>query len=340
MLHGALLGAWWGVCVFAAMRASELGWGLVALDAGQGRDAFRWDEILHLLSARIGLGFIDGAWAVVPLASAAGALAGSLVTLISRVLQIDPEQIASRPLRELAQRKAHLLCWLAPGAALVLVACLPGATDWFWLPVFAWGAVLPFLLLHDDVVAAPARANAWRPNWPGAVAIGTAFGVLLVSGIADKAAGAAFELLPLPAGIAAQSVALLVGLLATVVATAAWLDRSGPRQLHLRLRGLLGRRSLGAMLAMQVRMAIVVAWLSPPFVVLAVSSIWVWTQLAEFAESGHLPFSASRLEWLRLIANEGLLSLAAMLAPVFTFCEGRLYRLVFPAQDSDIANAA
>lgn len=338
-IQGGMLGAWWGLCIVATVRASEIGWGVVALDPAKGRDVFRWDLIVHQVSTRAGLAFVHTAWDLIPLLAIAGALAGVLLSVGGHLLRVDREQLASRPLPELLRRRSHVAAWLAPGIGIALLACVPGLGQWLFLPTLAWGIAVPFLMLHDEVVAPPTEARAWRINWPGAKAVATSLAILFVAGVFDEVAGIVSELGPWPLAAIFQAGSLLVGLLAALLGTSVWLERSGPNELRASVRSLLGWRSLGAMLALQVRLAILAAWLVPPLLALVVSDVWIWPQLEELASTQHLATSANRFHFLRLFAENGPLLLFSMLAPVWTFAEGRLYRLLFPATPNPIALA-
>ena len=85
-IQGGMLGAWWGLCIVATVRASEIGWGVVALDPAKGRDVFRWDLIVHQVSTRAGLAFVHTAWDLIPLLAIAGGRIGHTATGIVLLL--------------------------------------------------------------------------------------------------------------------------------------------------------------------------------------------------------------------------------------------------------------
>jgi hypothetical protein len=334
-LHGALLGAWYGVLFLTLVRGTDHGWYL--FDASQPflDRAFGYEQmILKALERSYGVA-LPGLEVLVPMLIAFGAVSGFLLAALGQALRIDRPRNSLHAMLDIARSWRFLAVWLlAPLVfclAVVAFARVPAYLVFFCLPYFLFS---PFLAWNRKWLDEPGIASVPIPRWPGWRVLRSALivaipSILLKEGLerlGEWLGGAWPLLLVLPE----TALDIATGLLIIAI----WVDRFDFVQSAWAQRARLFRWPVfAAFLALQVRISVLVAWLFAPIMAGALFAIWVLPQLGQMlAERGQeLP---AFLNWLRPLLEYWWAFFLVML-PAITAVGGRLYVRVFPRSLND-----
>lgn len=330
-LHGALLAAWWGLWFFLLVRSSDRGWWLTDLSPSQLDEVFGFETILSKLAETyFGVAFVPSMEGLFMALIIVGALAGAWASMLMRHLRIDPERRSWQAMKDVLGDGRSLRILVALPLALCLLAGIGFGVVVAWMVAVVIALASPVLLLDRSSLSAPRLfdGGVLRWSWPGAWGALAAAGVLLADGLFDEVVDVSGKFLGWGWWLAGQIVSEATGIVAAILASAAWIDRMSWSRLKQSWRVLFRRDALATFLALDLRMLVIALWVAPPMMAWMVSSIWIVPSLQTVLEQ-----EGKRLPewWLqsRALASHGPV-LAYLLAPALVAISGRLYVRAFP----------
>jgi hypothetical protein len=326
-LHGALLGAWWGLVFLLLVRATDRGWWLLPYERVQLDRVFGYEHLmLPVIAHKLGFEF-PGLDMLVLLLIATGALVGFLCSIIGQWLRIDPEMESRRALVDVARSTKFLALFL--GLPLALAFAASAWSKGFWIACFLFGMLSPFLVSNRGWLAWIKVASVPRLRWPGWRVVLGAVVFTLACILFDAIVEGLGKLLGPLGSFLAFVLTLPLDAAMVLFAGAIWIDRFPRLQSVWAQRGrLLAWKPVAAFLALQVRMTVPFAWLFPVLIGAGLLSVFVLPQLEELLREqgrsmpGYL-YATSRLTrewfWWLLVA-----------LPALGAVYGRLYIRLFP----------
>jgi hypothetical protein len=330
-VHGALLGALWGLHFLLLVRATDRGWWLFDYAQADLDRFFGYERLLlPRVASQSGFWLLSDLDLLAVLACLCGATLGYLLAAIGQWLRMDPEQQSRRALLDVARSYRFVMVSL-----LLPLGLLVGSIylrDWFGL--VALGLAMAFVLAGSFLVwnrpwlATPGPLPLPRPAWPGWPVIRVALLLAVVAAVVDGLLDFAGKAGGAPGIAVVELPSTVFGALAALVLCANWVDRLDSRSLWAQRKALLGWRPISAFIAKDVRLGVLMMWPAAPLLACALASIWVVPQLESLlAEQGRALPMAFRL--MRLRSESWWLWLLA-LVPLLAACNGRLYVSLFP----------
>ena len=326
-LHGALLGAWWGLAFLLLVRATDRAWWLLPYDRVQLDRVFGYEHLmLPVLARKLGIEF-PGLDILVLLLVAMGAVVGFLCAALGQWLRIDPEMESRHALVDVARSTRFLALFL--GLPLVLAIAASVWSKGFWIPCFVFGMLSPFLVSNRDWLEWTRVAPVPRPRWPGWRVVLGALVFTLACMLLDAVVEGVGKLLGPLASFLSFVLTLPLDAAMLLFASAIWIDRfASLRSVWAQRARLLAWKPFAAFLALQVRIAVPFAWLFPLLIGASLLSVWVLPQLEQLLREqgrsmpGYL-YTTSRLarEWFWWIM---------VALPALGAVYGRLYIRLFP----------
>jgi len=277
---GALIGLWWGGWIVGFLTGWERGWLYPGLELAPEK----WEALCLCVPAEVALRqFSDLVNISLPtrlvqlvcLVTFLGAITGSFVASLGRMVSLDPQNHGIKSLvwsLRSTFRPSVALAWLTigiPMAGAILIDVLAIGL----LPLMlGWLVLVPMLVCRKDVVATTPAGRWWQPWWPGLKPMGILVGLgvlvylpdeLFSLVLGDGPGGLAMEIASFLWGILTISVPLLMARTFLVA------SHFEPWDLRMAIRWSV----LGPWLALQGLWAVVVLVILPPILA---CYVWVW----------------------------------------------------------------